>query len=229
MDSTMLCLILWGAGTFDRWELTTWEWRVGFFAEPGPATGKVKVILLDRNSLDWGKTQNKWSWPWEVYGPIIDFCKRGGARAVVFDVLFTEPSLYGVQDDKVLAAIGRAPASVGAMPLGAQEGEATAWPEEIPAKVIPIRNIDNWIAGAGNENVSRARAYIDHSLLRLEKGWFYMKLRPLEGSFPAHSSYTLIRSGVVSQEKSTHEGVIRAAAMARRARSIHIPDASRIA
>jgi adenylate cyclase len=139
-----LALLLWSSGLLDRWEYTAWAWRVALFARPGAATPKVKVILLDQASLDWGKEANGWSWPWprEVYGPLIDFCRRGGARAIMFDVLYTEPSLYGVADDQALAAaIQRAPAFVAPLCLGEQSGSAASWPPEIPCRPIHINTL----------------------------------------------------------------------------------------
>ena len=105
-------------GVLDRMEAATWAWRVKAFAKPGPATDKIRIILLDQASLDWGLTQNAWPWPWprEVYGAILDFCRRGGAKAIAFDVLFTEPSYLGVADDEALgAAIARTPEFIGSV------------------------------------------------------------------------------------------------------------------
>ncbi len=112
-----LALLLRLAVPLDRFEFATWAWRVAWFAPRRTPAPEVKVILLDQSSLDWGKTAMNWSWPWprEVYAPLLDFCRRGGARVVGFDILFTEPSVYGVADDEALgAAIRRAPAFVGA-------------------------------------------------------------------------------------------------------------------
>ncbi len=141
-----IALCLWSAGALDRWELTTWAWRVQAFAKPGPATDKIKLILLDQNSIDWGEKENGLSWPWprEVYSLIIDFCKRSGARALIFDVLYTEPSLYGSGDDQTLgAAIDRAPPFVVPLFLSNQSGAATEWPAEISHRLeLRIDNLD---------------------------------------------------------------------------------------
>src|ERR1035438_7391744 len=70
-----------------------------------------------------------WQWLRTVYTAVLDFCKRGGAKAVVFDMLYTEPSSYGVDDDKALGyAIRRTPGFVGALFLSSQSGEVTNWP-----------------------------------------------------------------------------------------------------
>ena len=143
VGAALLSLVPWSFGWLDRWEFTTWAWRVELLARPGTATPKVKIILLDQASLDWGKEANGWSWPWprQVYGPIIDFCQRGGARAVLFDVLYTEPSVYEVADDELLAAaIRRAPAFIAPLSLGEETGTATSWPPNIPCRPLRFAN-----------------------------------------------------------------------------------------
>ena len=137
--AAVISLVLWSAGLLDRWEYTTWTWRVSLLARPGPATTKIKIILLDQASLDWGKEENHWSWPWprEVYAPLIDFCTRGGAKAIIFDVLYTEPSVYGVRDDEALeAAIRRASSFVAPLALGDESGTVTSWPMDIPDRTL---------------------------------------------------------------------------------------------
>lgn len=160
--AAVIAFLLWTAGALDRWEYTTWAWRVHAFAAPRPATAKIKLILLDQASLDWGKSQNGLSWPWprEVYGPIIDFCKRSGARALIFDVLYTEPSLYGVADDQSLGeAIKRAPPFVAPLFLSNHTGSATQWPAGIPHKLLlQLDNSDEPTAGSGASGIVMQRA-----------------------------------------------------------------------
>src|SRR5208283_1548668 len=129
--AALAALIIWHAGILERLEHATWSWRAQFFARQSPATGTIKLILLDQQSLDWGKKQNSLTWPWprEVYAPIIDFCTRHGAKVVIFDVLYSEPSVYGMADDRVLAdAISRAPFFVGSLCLHRDANFSTAWP-----------------------------------------------------------------------------------------------------
>jgi len=96
---------LWAAGALDRWEAITWDWRAKTLARPSPAHDQITLILLDQDSLDWARKENGLSWPWprEVYAAIVAYCQRSGARSLAFDVLFTEPSSYGVEDDAALA------------------------------------------------------------------------------------------------------------------------------
>ena len=106
--ATLLAVLLFEAGALERWENSTWDWRARMRAAQAaksaqPDSAGVCLILLDQQSLDWGQQSNGWSWPWprEVYTTLIDFCMRGGARSLSFDVMFTEPSVMGVYDDQV--------------------------------------------------------------------------------------------------------------------------------
>ena len=69
-----------------------------------PASPDVALIAIDQADIDFFKDQGVgWPWPRELYAPIIDFCRRGGAKAVIFDMLYTESSVYGQDDDQKFA------------------------------------------------------------------------------------------------------------------------------
>jgi len=70
---------------------------------PG-ADPQVVVVTVDQPDLDFFKAQGvTWPWPRQLYAPLIDFCRRSRARAVVFDILYTEASSYGADDDRRFA------------------------------------------------------------------------------------------------------------------------------
>ncbi len=108
---------LWLAGTLERAENLTWDWRVRRAATASPAAASIKLILLDQASLDWGREANGLSWPWprELPAAAVDFCRRAPAQTVCLDVLYTEPSFYGVWDDELLGgALAARPDAVAA-------------------------------------------------------------------------------------------------------------------
>jgi adenylate cyclase len=142
----------------DRWEAKTWDWRVNILAKPSDATDKIRVIMLDQKSLDWGKDENALSWPWprEVYGAVIDFCKRAGARSVAFDVLYTEHSKYGVSDDQAMADAMRAMPIVSTVFLSRNTGSETSWPDFAPAPAFQIKGLEEWITKTGYQSYSHA-------------------------------------------------------------------------
>ncbi len=128
-----LALAAESAGLLRSLEAYSWDARVRLLARPVPATDRIRIIELDQNSLDWGEKENglRWPWPRELYGLVLDFCRRAGAATVSFDVLFSEPSLYGVEDDKSLAAAGAAYGRLTlSYALGRETGSAASWPDD---------------------------------------------------------------------------------------------------
>ena len=126
----------------DRVEAATWAWRVKTFAARQQPSPTVQTILVDQASLDWGKQEMEWSWPWprEVYAVLLSFCRRGGAKGVAFDILYTEPSVYGVDDDRTLGeAIRQTPIFVGAG--FAKDGNETFPIPEIRTNATLIANV----------------------------------------------------------------------------------------
>ncbi|MBF0527396.1 MAG: adenylate/guanylate cyclase domain-containing protein, partial [Deltaproteobacteria bacterium] len=122
------------------------------FAAPGPATDLIRLILVDQNSLDWAAKENGLTWPWprEMYAAMAGYLKHCGAKAVALDILFTEPSKYGVEDDRVLAAaladFGR---SVAAIFLGSTTGAHTRWPTYATAAPrLDLAGLDTWLRKA---------------------------------------------------------------------------------
>ncbi len=128
----MIALLAWRLGWLESWEAPTWTWRARFFAPRETLSPKIKLILLDQDSLDWAQKENEWGWPWprEVYGALTAFCKRGGARVLALDLLFTEPSVLGVGDDEAMGKALREgpPAVLGLMPGGSR----STWPDYLP-------------------------------------------------------------------------------------------------
>jgi adenylate cyclase len=118
-------LLLAWIGGLQPLETTSERWRSAWFAAGPQANEPIVLIALDQASLDWGQRENSFSWPWPraAYAPVVDFCRRAGARSLSFDVLFTEPSIYGVEDDQAFAAaLLNFPATVGSFALGVSGG-----------------------------------------------------------------------------------------------------------
>ncbi|MBN1670996.1 MAG: adenylate/guanylate cyclase domain-containing protein [Kiritimatiellae bacterium] len=152
---------LWQPGWLDAWENATWAWRAMYFAGSSPAADSIRLIFLDEKSLDWAMRENRLGWPWprELYAPILSFCRRAGAKAVAFDVLYTEPSFWGVEDDAALgAAIAETPGFVGTCSLGEETGNTNVWPAHIRKPALKIGGIGGWLATADTRPIHHARA-----------------------------------------------------------------------
>lgn len=69
---------------------------------PVSSSGDIVIVEVDQQSIDALSEQGiTWPWPRQIYFPIIEYLSE--ADAVFMDILFTEPSSYGQEDDSILA------------------------------------------------------------------------------------------------------------------------------
>jgi adenylate cyclase len=102
-----------------------------------PPRPDILLVTVAQPDLDFFKERGvTWPWPRQLYAPLVEFCRKGGAKAVVLDILFTEPSSYGTEDD---LALGRTLARVGnvVLPvfLSRHEDDKTSPDEEVLRKM----------------------------------------------------------------------------------------------
>jgi len=93
-------------------EWKSWDLRQKIFADPSRASKEIVLVLIDQYSLDIYNKQQGLSWPWprQMHAALVDYLKAGGAAACFFDIAMTEPSGFGVEDDR---AFRRAMAEAG--------------------------------------------------------------------------------------------------------------------
>ncbi len=97
-------LFLYYGSILESYELKTYDQLCRLKAGGSPAPEEVVLIVVDQGSLAAAQKEGiNWPWPRQMYAPILQFCAFAGAKAVAFDILFTEPSSYGVEDDQLLA------------------------------------------------------------------------------------------------------------------------------
>lgn len=154
----LLALLLEAGGVLTPWEWTTWTWRARYWAQPSPVTDRIRIIALDQASLDWAAANSGLGWPWprQSYGLIVDYLKRAGARVILFDVLFTEPSTLPGDDAEFAAAIRRAGNVVAAMSLSTETGSATAWPANDHGRTPPLPGGEDWLVAHPGQNMTHA-------------------------------------------------------------------------
>ncbi len=151
LAAAAIALLLRAPGWLTWIEDPSWDARVRLslrlFPHPSPSTDQIRLIFLDQTSLDWGKQVNKWSWPWyrEIYASVLSFCRRSGTKAVVFDVLFSEPSGAGPADDAAFAsAIAQTPAFVAAAVFSRQQGLLRNLPTDLPLRTPSVAGLAEW-------------------------------------------------------------------------------------
>lgn len=104
----LICFIITMAlqltGVFTFFENKTYDRRMVFASKYKRACDDISLIIVDQDSIEWAKENYGWGWPWprEAYGKMIDFITAGNAKSVAFDILYTEPSVYGPSDDEAL-------------------------------------------------------------------------------------------------------------------------------
>ena len=119
-------------------ESKTWDWRIRLIAKTTVPDPKIKIIMIDQDSIDRFAQQEKiyWPWPRSVYVPVLNFLKAAGAKGIAFDMLFTEQQTQ-VEDDKVFAdAIGSNVPVISSLALNSR---AMSQPE--PAAMEALRNL----------------------------------------------------------------------------------------
>ena len=160
LTAILLAQFLQSEKLLDEWEYTAWSWREKLFAQPSEYTKDIKIVLLDQASLDWGASVNHLSWPWprEVYAPLLQFMQRAGAKVVTFDVLYTEASIYGVDDDQSFAnAIKHTPLVLPIF-LGEQSQQQSHWLKNLPQSPVKIKGLDIWQKHADLRAISKTQA-----------------------------------------------------------------------
>ena len=92
-------------GVFSFFENKTYDQRMVFASKYKTACDEIYFIIVDQESIDWAKENYGWNWPWprEAYGKMIDFISAGNAKSIAFDIIYSEPSVYGEEDDNALA------------------------------------------------------------------------------------------------------------------------------
>jgi adenylate cyclase len=79
------------------------------FADPARADRRIVLVEIDQGSLDhFERDAIAWPWPRSLYNPLLEQCARGGAAAVLFDILFNNSSPYGEATDEEFAGAIRA-------------------------------------------------------------------------------------------------------------------------
>jgi len=86
---------------FESWERRTLDFRARRFAAARHADPRIVAVVIDQNSItkvaaprEEGGLDVGWPWPRDFYAAIADFLVRSGARAVAFDMILSERSIY---------------------------------------------------------------------------------------------------------------------------------------
>lgn len=97
----LLCAGLIYFRTLQGLENKFWDLQLNLAARYTNPDPSIKIIIIDQATLDYYDKHEalRWPFPRSLYVPVIKFLEQAGARGVAFDILFTEESVYQVQDD----------------------------------------------------------------------------------------------------------------------------------
>jgi adenylate cyclase len=97
----LLSAALFFSGLLDNFELKAFD-AFSRRLNPERPDGKVVILKVDQQSLDALAGQGvTWPWPRQVYAPILTHMSE--ADAIIMDILYTEPSSYGTEDDQMFS------------------------------------------------------------------------------------------------------------------------------
>jgi len=93
---SVVVVLLHLSGALDKVEFKLYDFRTNILGSTRPRSNDIYMILLDDESIEWAQRVRGWGWPWprEAYAEFLDYMKLGHANSVVFDVIFSEPSIY---------------------------------------------------------------------------------------------------------------------------------------
>ena len=97
--------VLYALDVFQPLEWRSWDLRLRMFSNPTRASEDIVLFLIDQQSLDVYEQEQGLAWPWprQMYSALIQYCLRGEVKALVFDLIFSEGSVFGVEDDQDFA------------------------------------------------------------------------------------------------------------------------------
>ena len=87
----ILTLLLYSYGSLEKLEFYLYDAKAKLFRSDKVAPKEIKLILIDDASLKaMESVAGRWPWPRVIWSDLLEFLTMGGAKAVLFDILFSE-------------------------------------------------------------------------------------------------------------------------------------------
>ena len=177
LGMTFLVLIFWSLNFFEKLENSSKDWR---FVRRGPRTAALPmaIVAIDDESLNiWVDEKNnrkmmpdRWTWPRNFYGTVVDNLAQAGARLIAFDITFSEPSMRDPGQDK---AFGDACKRAGNVVVPIRYTTKAFGAGQIGLKdETPIKPLRDAMLDMGNVNVSPD---FDNHYRGFRVGWYDQK------------------------------------------------------
>lgn len=99
--SYILPVLFFLSGSLKNFEFKVYD-LLSKHLSPSDKSDNICLIYIDQFSIEELNKQGiTWPWPRQIYAPVIEYLSE--ADAVFIDILFTENSSYGIEDDKIFA------------------------------------------------------------------------------------------------------------------------------
>ena len=100
MTASVLVIVAYSLNLFEPLELTTLDVRFRQYAHLRQADTNIVFATIDEQSLSNFKQSGiVWKWPRDFYAALVRYLHRGGAKVVVFDILFSDPDIDRISSD----------------------------------------------------------------------------------------------------------------------------------
>ena len=100
-------------GLFEKPEYYLYDLQAKLLRSDKVSDSKIKVILIDEAALkSVADIAGRWPWPRAIWSDLLDFLSIGGARTVLFDLLFLERDRYSEKNDQTMIEATRAAQNV---------------------------------------------------------------------------------------------------------------------
>lgn len=98
----VISFLLYKTNLFISMENKTYDNRMKSTSKFIKPDDNIAFLVIDQDSIDWALEEKGWSWPWprEFAAQLVEYISAGNPKSIAFDMLYTEPSFYGTEDDE---------------------------------------------------------------------------------------------------------------------------------
>ncbi|MCK9418032.1 MAG: adenylate/guanylate cyclase domain-containing protein [Nitrospirae bacterium] len=98
-----ITISLYFSGQFKKPELFFYDVQAKLLRADKVSDSKIKVILADEAAFSsMSDIAGRWPWPRAIWADLLDYLSMGGARKVLFDIVFFERDRYSEKNDRAL-------------------------------------------------------------------------------------------------------------------------------
>ncbi|HPD18126.1 MAG TPA: adenylate/guanylate cyclase domain-containing protein [Candidatus Goldiibacteriota bacterium] len=164
--ATIFAIIITSTGLFNTLESRSIDWRFNLRGEVKPS---APVVIVGIDDSSFANMPERWMWPRTFYAKVVDNLKKWGAKAIVFDMVFSEPTAKDPNEDKIFARSIKKAGNVilGLAILQENTGKGTATRILYPIKELKDAAFD---MGLIHHKFSETDSYIRETYLFLESG-----------------------------------------------------------